>query len=65
VSQGGHGAAMWNTTRRLETSNRVRSASGRRQIRCIIVGTAYIQSTRWRSIRPSARTASKRSMTTR
>jgi hypothetical protein len=45
-SQGGHGAAMWNTTRRLERSKRVRSASGSRQIRCIVVGTAYIQSTR-------------------
>ena len=56
---------MWKTARSDETSYRARSRSGRRQIRCIIVGTAYIQSTRYSATRASAPAASKRGITTR
>ena len=46
-------------------SYRVRSASGRRQMRCIMVGTAYIQSAPCLSMRARAPAASKRGMITR
>ena len=42
----------------------MRSSSGSFQMRCIMVGTAYIQSTRCCSTSWSARSASNRSMTT-
>ena len=56
---------MWKTTCSDDTSNLARSASGSRQIRCIIVGTAYIQSARCCSRSASAVMASNRGITTR
>ena len=47
-----------------DRSYRVRSSSGSFQMRCIIVGTAYIQSTWCSSISARQRVASKRSMIT-
>ena len=55
---------MWNTTRSEERSNRRRSPSGSRQMRCIIVGTAYIQSAPCRSMSARHVEASNRGITT-
>ena len=58
------GAALCTTSRRLEVSNAARSASGSFSIRTNIVATNWPWVTRYRSISSSARTASKRSITT-
>ena len=63
-SHAGHGAPVHITRRSEERSRARRSASGRRQMRCIMVGTNSTHSTRWLSIRARASPGSKRSITT-
>ena len=64
LSHGGHGAAMWKATSREDTSAARRTASGRRQMRSIMVGTRNSQFTRCFSIRLSVSAGSNRGMTT-
>ena len=60
----GIGDATWLTISRLDMSIAARSASGKRQIRCIIVGTIITQVTRCFSIRRRDSRGSKRVMPT-
>ena len=60
LSHGGHGAARWKATCREETSAAGRTASGRRQMRSIMVGTRNSQFTRCFSISRSVWAGSNR-----
>jgi hypothetical protein len=64
LSHGGHGAATWKATFREETSAPSRTASGRRQMRSIMVGTRYRQLAWCFSIRPSVWAGSNLDMST-
>src|SRR4051795_5391180 len=63
-SHAGHGSARCHTTRSDDRSYASRTASGRRQMRRIMVGTRYTMSARYDAIAASVASASNRGSST-